>query len=96
MRIKTGSLDNDSGVIGSNGQLTVEGDTLLNRGGKLQARQGVDLQLGSGSVDNSGGLIRSDGIVNVQAGTPSSTGPDRRRQHRHRKQHRQQLGTGRI
>ncbi|UIN23086.1 two-partner secretion domain-containing protein [Herbaspirillum frisingense] len=67
MRLKTASLDNDSGVIGSNGQLTVQGDTLLNRGGKLQARQGVDLQLGS--VDNSGGLMRSDGTVAVQAGS---------------------------
>ena len=69
LRLRTASLDNDSGVIGANGQLTVEGDSLLNRGGTLQARQGVELQLGSGSLDNSGGLIRTDGTVAVQAGS---------------------------
>lgn len=67
--LKTTGLDNDAGVIGANGKLAVEGSSVTNRGGSLQARQGVDLQTGSGSVDNSGGLIRSDATVNVQAGT---------------------------
>ncbi|QBP75062.1 filamentous hemagglutinin N-terminal domain-containing protein [Herbaspirillum huttiense] len=67
--LKTTGLDNDAGVIGANGKLTVEGSAVSNRGGSLQARQGVDLQVGSGSVDNSAGLMRSDGTVNVQAGT---------------------------
>jgi filamentous hemagglutinin len=65
--LKTAGLDNDAGVIGANGKLAVEGSSVTNRGGSLQAKQGVDLQAGSGSVDNSGGLIRSDGTVNVQA-----------------------------
>ncbi len=65
--LKTAGLDNDAGVIGANGKLAVEGSSVTNRGGSLQAKQGVDLQAGSGSVDNSGGLMRSDGTVNVQA-----------------------------
>ncbi|AYR23818.1 filamentous hemagglutinin N-terminal domain-containing protein [Herbaspirillum rubrisubalbicans] len=69
INLNTATLDNRAGSIGATGKLTVQGNSVTNSGGQLQAKQGVDIQAGSGSVDNSGGLLRSDGTVNVQAGS---------------------------
>ncbi|AYR22686.1 hemagglutinin repeat-containing protein [Herbaspirillum rubrisubalbicans] len=69
INLNTATLDNRAGSIGATGKLTVQGNSVTNSGGQLQAKQGVDIQAGSGLVDNSGGLLRSDGTVNVQAGS---------------------------
>ncbi len=48
--LKITGLDNDAGVIGALGKLAVEGSSVTNRGGSLQARQGVDLHIAGGTV----------------------------------------------
>ncbi|OXC75918.1 hemagglutinin repeat-containing protein [Caballeronia sordidicola] len=67
LNVATGVLDNDSGVIATNGMSTVNASSVSNRGGQISAL-GAKSLIGQGGVDNSMGGYIGGSSVTVSAG----------------------------
>jgi len=67
LNVATGVLDNDSGVIATNGMSTVNASSVSNRGGQISAL-GAESLIGQGGVDNSMGGYIGGSSVTVSAG----------------------------
>ena len=71
----SGNIDNQGGVISSNGDTTVSAQNLLNQGGTVQSASGANLHITAAqSLDNSaGGQIAAGGQAILQADSLNNT-----------------------